>query len=119
MTRPCTSLNWYEPGASGMEPAGGRCTTSLGCRIAHAFDYFLRQDLPIGVRRGCPLPASDAHDAWGSADWSTVTDASLSRPDPAPDPRSASARPCGAALRLAVVTSLAVGFVLLVQVFLA
>src|SRR5687767_4105508 len=27
MTRPCASLNWYEPGASGMEPAGGRCTT--------------------------------------------------------------------------------------------
>src|SRR6478752_2881300 len=28
MTRPCSSLNWYEPGASGMEPAGGRATTA-------------------------------------------------------------------------------------------
>src|SRR3954468_10367700 len=27
MTRPCASLNWYEPGVSGMEPAGGRATT--------------------------------------------------------------------------------------------
>src|SRR4051794_11812953 len=27
MTRPCASLNWYEPGASGIVPAGGRATT--------------------------------------------------------------------------------------------
>src|SRR5687768_13734285 len=26
MTRPSRSLNWYEPGASGIEPAGGRCS---------------------------------------------------------------------------------------------
>src|SRR5215218_1030137 len=26
MTRPRASLNWYEPGASGIVPAGGRCS---------------------------------------------------------------------------------------------
>ena len=26
MTRPCTSLNWYDPGASGIVPVGGRFT---------------------------------------------------------------------------------------------
>src|SRR3954449_6548531 len=29
MTRPSLSLNWYEPGASGMVPAGGRWIISL------------------------------------------------------------------------------------------
>src|SRR5687768_760178 len=39
MTRPSLSLNWYEPGASGIVPAGGRCgvtrSLSLGWDPRH------------------------------------------------------------------------------------
>src|SRR6478735_12649858 len=34
MTRPSASLNWYEPGASGIVPVGGRCTTIRRLRRA-------------------------------------------------------------------------------------
>lgn len=39
MTRPCSSLNWYDPGVSGIVPAGGRFTTLARLRLptpAHA-----------------------------------------------------------------------------------
>src|SRR4051794_12791609 len=35
MTRPSRSRNWYDPGLSGMVPAGGRWTTRRVCLPAH------------------------------------------------------------------------------------
>src|SRR2546423_8279445 len=32
MTRPSLSLNWYEPGVSGIVPVGGRCSTPSNLR---------------------------------------------------------------------------------------
>src|SRR6478609_888648 len=65
MTRPCSSLNWYEPGASGMEPAGGRATTTsaspahgVAGRAARATSAVRRNDV-APAHSGSPHDGAD------------------------------------------------------------
>src|SRR4051794_23349845 len=48
MTRPCASLNWYDPGVSGMEPVGGLVTIASAPADDVADDG---DDLVLLVRR--------------------------------------------------------------------
>ena len=63
MTRPSASLNWYEPGASGIVPAGGRCTTPDGRPVAVHWPSRRTGDIPAGrhplERPGCPTVQHD------------------------------------------------------------
>src|SRR5436305_10753627 len=54
MTRPSASLNWYEPGASGMVPAGGRwiiAPSMLRMNVAGSV-HVQAQGVVVDIHRG-------------------------------------------------------------------
>src|SRR5258705_12761038 len=58
MTRPSASLNWYEPGESGIVPAGGRVTMHRFWRCEGATEGQEDRHDPRGARR-LPRPRAD------------------------------------------------------------
>src|SRR5690242_572209 len=68
MTRPCSSLNWYEPGVSGMEPAGGRATTASGLPAHGPAGRAARATFAVRRSGGALAHSASPHDGADDAD---------------------------------------------------
>src|SRR3954454_21132619 len=68
MTRPCSSLNWYEPGASGTEPAGGRATTGSGLPAHGPAGRAARATFAVRRTGGALAHSGSPHDGTDDAD---------------------------------------------------